>query len=82
VKLSQPLLELKRSLVSNKGAPESLSTNTPSGVFLKISYCLQKRPYKGNIRVRSVFAHNLKGYTIKTPTFATPTVLFIENGNR
>jgi hypothetical protein len=33
VKLSQPLLELKRSLVSNKGAPESLSTNTPSGVF-------------------------------------------------
>jgi hypothetical protein len=44
VKLSQPLLELKRSLVSNKGAPESLSTNTPSGVFLKISYCLQKRP--------------------------------------
>jgi peptide methionine sulfoxide reductase msrA/msrB len=36
--------------------------------------------YKGNIPVRSVFAHNLKGYTIKTPTFATPTVLFIENG--
>jgi hypothetical protein len=27
-----------------------------------------------------VFAHNLKGYTIKTPTFATPTILFIENG--
>ncbi|SFV87022.1 Peptide methionine sulfoxide reductase MsrA / Thiol:disulfide oxidoreductase associated with MetSO reductase / Peptide methionine sulfoxide reductase MsrB [hydrothermal vent metagenome] len=36
--------------------------------------------YKGNIPVRSVFAHNLKGYTIKTPTFATPTILFIENG--
>ncbi len=36
--------------------------------------------YKGSIPVRSVFAHNLKGYTIKTPTFATPTILFIENG--
>lgn len=36
--------------------------------------------YKGNIPVRSVFAHNLKGYIIKTPTFATPTILFIENG--
>lgn len=36
--------------------------------------------YQGNIPVRSVFAYNLKGYTIKTPTFATPTVLFIEDG--
>jgi len=36
--------------------------------------------YQGSIPVRSVFAHNLKGYTIKTPTFATPTILFIENG--
>ncbi|MDC9714421.1 MAG: peptide-methionine (S)-S-oxide reductase MsrA [Gammaproteobacteria bacterium] len=36
--------------------------------------------YKGSIPVRSVFAHNLKGYTIKTPTFATPTILFIEDG--
>jgi peptide methionine sulfoxide reductase msrA/msrB len=36
--------------------------------------------YKGSIPVRSVFAHNLKGYTTKTPTFATPTILFIENG--
>ena len=36
--------------------------------------------YKGSIPVRSVFAHNLKGYTIKTPTFATPIILFIEDG--
>ncbi len=36
--------------------------------------------YQGSIPVRSVFAHNLKGYTIKTETFATPTILFIENG--
>ncbi len=36
--------------------------------------------YKGSIPIRSAFAHNLKGYTIKTPTFATPTILFIEDG--
>ena len=36
--------------------------------------------YQGSIPIRSVFAYNLKGYTIKTPTFATPTILFIENG--
>ncbi|CAC9442694.1 Peptide-methionine (S)-S-oxide reductase MsrA (EC 1.8.4.11) / Thiol:disulfide oxidoreductase associated with MetSO reductase / Peptide-methionine (R)-S-oxide reductase MsrB (EC 1.8.4.12) [uncultured Gammaproteobacteria bacterium] len=36
--------------------------------------------YQGSIPVRSVFAQNLKGYTIKTPTFATPTILFIEDG--
>ncbi len=36
--------------------------------------------YKGSIPVRSVFTHNLKGYSIKTPTFATPTILFIEDG--
>ncbi|MBA5248323.1 MAG: peptide-methionine (S)-S-oxide reductase MsrA [Gammaproteobacteria bacterium] len=36
--------------------------------------------YQGSIPLRSVFAHNLKGYTIKTPTFATPTILFIEDG--
>jgi peptide methionine sulfoxide reductase msrA/msrB len=36
--------------------------------------------YQGSIPARSVFAHNLKGYTIKTETFATPTILFIENG--
>ncbi len=36
--------------------------------------------YQGTVPVRSVFAHNLKGFKIKTPTFATPTVLFIEDG--
>jgi peptide methionine sulfoxide reductase msrA/msrB len=36
--------------------------------------------YKGSIPIRSAFAHNLKGYRIKTPTFATPTILFIEEG--
>jgi peptide methionine sulfoxide reductase msrA/msrB len=36
--------------------------------------------YQGSIPARSVFAHNLKSYTIKTETFATPTILFIENG--
>ena len=35
--------------------------------------------YKGNIPIRAAFSHNLKGYTIKTPVFATPTILFIEN---
>ena len=49
------------------------------------SYCVAFKKkvlndYQGSISVRSVFAHNLKGYTIKTPTFATPTILFIENG--
>lgn len=38
------------------------------------------KEYRGSIPVRSVFAHNLKGYKLKTPTFATPTILFIENG--
>ncbi|WXU00608.1 MAG: Peptide methionine sulfoxide reductase MsrA [Catillopecten margaritatus gill symbiont] len=36
--------------------------------------------YQGNIPLRNAFAHNLKGYTLKTPTFATPTILFIEDG--
>lgn len=36
--------------------------------------------YQGSIPARSAFAHNLQGYQIKTPTFATPTILFIENG--
>ena len=41
VKESHPVLELNLSFVSNKGSPLNLSTNLPSGVFLKSSYSLQ-----------------------------------------
>ena len=36
--------------------------------------------YQGDIPIRSAFAYNLQDYKIKTPTFATPTILFIEDG--
>ena len=36
--------------------------------------------YKGTLPLRSVVAKNLKGFDIKTDLFATPTILFIENG--
>lgn len=35
--------------------------------------------YKGTIPLRTVLASSLKGFDIKTPLFATPTILFIEN---
>ncbi len=36
--------------------------------------------YQDSIPIRSVFSYNLKGYKVTTPTFATPTILFIEDG--
>lgn len=36
--------------------------------------------YKGGIPLRTLYAKNLKGFDIKTKIFATPTILFIEDG--
>jgi len=36
--------------------------------------------YKGSIPMRTVLEKSLKGFDIKTELFATPTILFIENG--
>jgi len=36
--------------------------------------------YKGTIPLRSIPASALKGFDIKTPTWATPTILFINDG--
>jgi peptide methionine sulfoxide reductase msrA/msrB len=36
--------------------------------------------YKGSVPLRTVIAKNLKGFEIETELFATPTILFIENG--
>jgi len=36
--------------------------------------------YKGTLPLRSVVAKSLKDFDIKTDLFATPTILFIENG--
>lgn len=36
--------------------------------------------YKGTLPLRSVVAKSLKGFDIKTDLFATPTILFIDNG--
>lgn len=36
--------------------------------------------YNGDIKIHSRLASQLNGLTIKTPTLATPTLLFIENG--
>ncbi|HIP12363.1 MAG TPA: peptide-methionine (S)-S-oxide reductase [Arcobacter sp.] len=36
--------------------------------------------YNGTIPLRTVFAKDLKGFDIKTKLFATPTILFIEDG--
>ena len=35
--------------------------------------------YKGSIPMRTVVARSLKGFTIKTKVYATPTILFIED---
>ena len=35
--------------------------------------------YNGTIPLRTVYANNLSGFTIKTDLFATPTILFIED---
>ena len=40
---NHPDLETNLSLVSNKDSPLNLSIKIQSGVFLKISYSLQKR---------------------------------------
>jgi len=36
--------------------------------------------YKGTIPLHTVYAKDLKGFDIKTKLFATPTILFIEDG--
>jgi len=36
--------------------------------------------YKGTLPLRTVYAKSLKGFDIKTKIFATPTILFIEEG--
>jgi peptide methionine sulfoxide reductase msrA/msrB len=36
--------------------------------------------YSGSIPMRSAPASALKGFDLKTPTWATPTIIFIENG--
>jgi len=36
--------------------------------------------YKGSIPLRVVLAQDLKGFEIKTELFATPSILFVENG--
>ncbi len=36
--------------------------------------------YKGDVPMRTVLARSLKGFDIKTKLYATPTILFIENG--
>jgi len=36
--------------------------------------------YKGTLSLRTVTANSLKNFTIKTELFATPTILFIEDG--
>jgi len=36
--------------------------------------------YKGSIPLRTVYAKDLKGFTIDTKLFATPTILFIKDG--
>ena len=38
------------------------------------------KQYKGTIPLRTVFEKDLEGFTIKTKLFATPTILFIEDG--
>ena len=36
--------------------------------------------YQGTIPLRSTPASALKGYDIETPTWATPTIIFVEDG--
>ncbi len=36
--------------------------------------------YKGTVPLRTVYAKQIKGFKIKTPLDATPTILFIEDG--
>jgi peptide methionine sulfoxide reductase msrA/msrB len=36
--------------------------------------------YKGNIKLRTVLKSNLEGFDIKTNLFATPSIIFIEDG--
>ncbi len=36
--------------------------------------------YKGTVPLRTVLASDLKGFDVKTKLFATPTILFIEDG--
>ena len=36
--------------------------------------------YKGSLPMRTVYAKSLKGFSIKSKLFATPTILFIEDG--
>ncbi|WPE18630.1 peptide-methionine (S)-S-oxide reductase MsrA [Candidatus Thioglobus autotrophicus] len=48
-------------------------------------YCLQfekevTSKYKGSIPLRSAPASALKGFDLKTPTWATPTIFFIKDG--
>ena len=64
VKDSQPVAELNLSLVSNSGAPLSLSTNIPSGVFLKISSSLQN--------LASVPYSNATLYASESPNLKKP----------
>lgn len=74
-------VDTKQEMVSPLGGKEIL-------VITSSSYCpycekFEKDVtsiYKGTVSMRSVLASSLKGFNIQTELYATPTIVFIENG--
>jgi len=73
--------DLKRDVVIPLGSKEILVIKSENFC----PYCEKfeadiSSKYGGSIPLRTVYAKDLKGFDIKSKLFATPTILFIENG--
>ena len=82
--------EMKNSTSQDKTASDTITPLGGKEIIVVISpdycpYCEKFKEnvtddYNGTLPLRSVYKSQLKGFDIKTRLFATPTVLFIEDG--
>jgi peptide methionine sulfoxide reductase msrA/msrB len=73
--------QVKQDIVTPLGGKEILVIKSPN--FCPYCEKFEKevaKNYKGTLPMRTVLASSLQGFNIKSKLFATPTILFIENG--
>ena len=73
--------QTKQDVVTPLGGKEILVIKSPNFC----PYCEKfdkevTQNYKGTLPIRTVLANNLQGFDIKSKLYATPTILFIQNG--
>ena len=73
--------DVKKELITPLGGKEILVITSPT----YCPYCEKFKEdvssgYIGSVPLRTVLASSLKGFDIKSTLFATPTIIFVENG--